>query len=132
MEVCSSSNELNEKEIFWINHYNSTDVNIGYNISFGSQFGWYRGLKHKKESIEKIRLSSLGRKHTDVTIQKLSGDNNHFYGKTHSEETKEKISKSNKGKIAWNKGKPLSEETKEKISKSNKGKESWWKDKVLH
>ncbi len=131
LETCLNIIELNEKEIYWINELKSTDINIGYNISFGSQFGWHKGLKHKEESIEKIRLSSLGRKHSDDTIEKLSGDNNHFYGKTHSDDTKQKISESNKGKVAWNKNLPLSEETKQKISDSNKGKESWWKGKNL-
>ena len=44
-------------------------------------------------------------------------------GKTHSEETKKKISEGNKGRIAWNKGKmsgPHSEEHRKKISKTKK------------
>lgn len=47
------------------------------------------------------------------------GKNNRF-GYKHSEETKKKISISNKGKIAWNKGISCSEETKRKISNTNK------------
>jgi len=129
LETCLNVDELNEKEIFWINKFNSTNVNIGYNVSFGSQFGWYKGLKHKPESIEKIMKASKDRKHNRETIDKLSGENNHFYGKKHSEETKQKISKSNKGRKAWNKGKSLSDETKRKISQSNKGKKSWWDGK---
>lgn len=39
-----------------------------------------------------------------------------------SEETKQKISNSNKGRIGWNKGKHLSEEHRKKISESSKGK----------
>lgn len=48
-------------------------------------------------------------------------------GKHHSDETREKISKSNKGKVmlnVWNKGKPWSEEIKKKISETKKGKPS--------
>lgn len=37
-----------------------------------------------------------------------------------SEETKNKISKANKGKISWSKGKSMKQETKNKISNSNK------------
>ena len=42
------------------------------------------------------------------------GKDNPNYGKTHTEETKKKISEANKGKQSRNKGKPLSEETKKK------------------
>ena len=45
-----------------------------------------------------------------------------MYGKTHSAETRKKISEANKGKAPWNKGKTPSEETRKKISESLKGK----------
>jgi group I intron endonuclease len=65
-----------------------------------------------------------------------SGKNNGFYGKTHTEATREKISKTHKGKKLtdkqkqkisinsnpWNKGGHLSEEIKQKISISKLGK----------
>ena len=43
-----------------------------------------------------------------------------FEGWNHSEETKLKISKANKGKVSHRKGKPLSEEHKRKIGEANK------------
>jgi group I intron endonuclease len=48
-----------------------------------------------------------------------------WLGHKHSDETKRKISKAKMGNIPWNKGKktyPLSKATKEKLSKSHKGK----------
>ena len=36
--------------------------------------------------------------------EKLKGINNHFFGKQHSEESKQKISNKLKGKIPWNRG----------------------------
>ena len=42
-------------------------------------------------------------------------------GRKHSEETKLKISKANKGRIAWNKGKHHTEETKRKLSEALSG-----------
>lgn len=34
IEECDN-NSLNEREVYWINHYNSTDKNIGYNLALG-------------------------------------------------------------------------------------------------
>ena len=50
--------------------------------------------------------------------KKLRGENNPFYGKRHSEETKKKMSEARKNK----KFGPCSEETKRKIAEGNKGK----------
>jgi len=70
---------------------------------------------------------------------KKYGDPNFIMKRTHSEETKRKISEAHKGHICSkktklkmsksskgkNKGKTHSKETKQKISKSNKGKHHW-------
>lgn len=55
----------------------------------------------------------------------VKGKDNHSFGKTISEDHKSIISKANKGRKAWSKGKklgPLTEERKRKISDANKGK----------
>jgi hypothetical protein len=44
-------------------------------------------------------------------------------GRKHTQEAKEKVSKANKGKSPWNKGKSPPEEVKQKISQSNKNKQ---------
>jgi len=46
----------------------------------------------------------------------LKGENNPFFGKSHSEENKKKCGESSKGKLPWNKGIPRTEEEKQKIS----------------
>lgn len=52
------------------------------------------------------------------------GDKNSFYGKHHSEKTKQQISRALLGNVPWNKGKKniYSQETLNKMSNSRKGK----------
>lgn len=59
--------------------------------------------------------SNLGYKKTKEQLDKISGEKHHMYGKSHSKETKEKISNSSKGR-------KISKETRLKISKSHTGK----------
>jgi hypothetical protein len=53
-----------------------------------------------------------------------TGENNSFYGKHHTEESKEKNRAAHKGKPAWNKGIPMSDEQKEKLRQSKSGKKA--------
>lgn len=50
IEQCSSVEELNEREKYWISFFNSTDKSIGYNIMEGGQGGncgtYHRGKDH--------------------------------------------------------------------------------------
>jgi group I intron endonuclease len=55
--------------------------------------------------------------HTGVIVQRFGADN-HFYGKTHTEETRQRISEATKGRFL---GIKLSEETKRKMSECKKG-----------
>lgn len=68
---------------------------------------WNKGTKLQYPSGMK------GRKHTDEARARMSVNNR----KRQSEETKQKISKTLKGKKPWNTGKILSEDHKSKISK---------------
>jgi hypothetical protein len=46
IEECKTQDELNEREKYWIAYYNSTDLQIGYNLSKGGEFtdpSKYRG-----------------------------------------------------------------------------------------
>lgn len=84
LEVCSSKEELNLREVFWIDK-----LNCEYNIAIGGSGG--------DTYTNNPNLTNI--------INKLSGVNNHFYGRKHSDETKAKMSESQKGRKAWNKGK---------------------------
>lgn len=99
---------------------------------------WNRGIPHTQEtkdlmSIKKkgIPLSDEHKKHLSeshkgqkphVTPESIEKNRAAHLGKKLSEETKIKMSKSRKGRSAWNKGVPSSEETKKKQSGSLKGK----------
>ena len=185
LEECSTLEQLNEREIFWIKELDA--INSGYNIAAGgfkNGFTWSEEQKKRyseriknnppnfsKEFIEQQTRdkrgengSMWGKKHTEETkkkmseshkknpamywkgkkqpqemidkrVEKLRGSTwseerrkdyeekgNYFEGKTHTEESKEKIRQSRLGKPSWNKDKPMSEETKKKLSESKKGK----------
>ena len=51
----------------------------------------------------------------------------HHLDKPLSEDTRRKLSKANKGKPTWIKGKHHSEESRKKMSEANKGKNNWTK-----
>ena len=77
-DIAFSKVELDIKEKLHIQLYQSTDNKHGYNNKEGGSNG-----KQNKE-----------------TILKMSGKNNPMYGKKHTEETKNKISNSMKGKYS--------------------------------
>jgi len=69
---------------------------------------YIRTVKHKKEMSRTL-------------AGKMVGIKNPFYGKKHSDVTKEKLSKSHRGTITWNKGIPCSNEMKLELSKKLTG-----------
>lgn len=72
-----------------------------------------KGTKHTKETREKIRNGVL------------ANPNRYWKGKNLSEETKNKLSLSHKGRTSNRKGAKLSEETRKRISLSKKGTKPW-------
>ena len=98
---------LLELEQKWIDFYKIKNVDGLYNISAYSNGSG--GYEVSQETRDKIRKYHIGLKPSIETREKLSrihsGENNSFYGRHHTEESKEKISKSKVGK-------PLHENTK--------------------
>lgn len=92
---CSTREELCVKERFYIEQYNCLDPTVGYNIAPGGEGG--------------------GAPHTLEWRLKHSGEGNGRYHKPVSKETREKISKANKGKVR-------STEFKQKLSAATRGK----------
>lgn len=142
---CSSKEEMNEKEKYYIKLFNSTNLEIGYNIHPGGNAArnpsklhgkknHFYGKKHSPEVVEIIRKANIGNKNakghtkTPEGIEKIR--RTHF-GKKQSIEHAKKSANSRKGikmpdhvkeilkKV--NTGKPLTQETKDKLSLSMRG-----------
>lgn len=99
LEECESLDELNDREAYWIEHYNAVDSPEFYNlVEGGKQFNPMKGRHHTPEAIEKCRLANLGRKYSEERCQQMSetfsGEGNPRYGCTISDEQKEKQRKS--------------------------------------
>ena len=84
---------LCEREIYWIEFYNSTNPDIGYNLTKGGKGSL--GLFPSKESRKKMSNAQTGRRHSEETKEKIALGNR---GKVCSIETKQKISESMTGK----------------------------------
>ena len=118
LEECDNS-KLNEMERFWIKQLNTIFPN-GYNLENGGT----KGVQFHPSTIAKMSEVKKGTKHTDEwkinMSERYSGDGNPFAGKHHSEESRKRISLSNIGRPAWNKGKKMSDEQRQKNIETSK------------
>jgi len=127
---------LCEREKYWIAFYDSTNPEIGYNLTEGGK-GTF-GCHPSEETLEKMSKANkgennpmFGRKgkdnprfnthHTDEACKKMSenhadfsGKNHYLFGKHPSEETCKKMSESAKSKP------PITDETRRKMAESKK------------
>jgi group I intron endonuclease len=69
LDFCNNKDELNEREIYWINEFKSTDKKIGYNISKGGSEGDREaGFKIAKQGVYNYWVEKFG---VDVADEKL-------------------------------------------------------------
>ena len=109
---------LNEKEIYYIKKYNATDPHYGYNILDGGKNSTREFTPHTRMKMSKNHADFSGERNPMYGIklkdvmseeqyakwkQSISlrnrGSGNPFYGKHHTDRTKEIISKANKGRL---------------------------------
>ena len=108
-EILYVGEDYRELEEFILDTIDAKSNPAYYNLINGSF-----NCKFSKEQREKISNSLRGKKASKEAREKMSasrtGEKNHFYGRTHSEETRRKISEAKKGKYvgdeamqhAWN------------------------------
>jgi len=96
--------EAETLEKAYIANWKLMDEQYGYNYAEGGTHP-----RHSDSTRKKIGEKSKGRTHSEAfkrwISDKNSGERNYMYGKHHTAETKQKISKSKKGQISPNKGK---------------------------
>lgn len=145
IEECSTAEQLNEREIYWISFYNSTDPRIGYNLHIGGMntIGTKNGMFDKNQSDKSKKLNSDWHKDRmwftngtqDVFVtqkESLAYIENGFYrgrsrgslkGKQRSVEASRKTSESLKGRHK-------TDEQRKKLSESRSSK-VWITDGVV-
>lgn len=124
-----TQDDINWAEEYFIQHYDSTNSEKGYNLTNGGSVApkteeWKRKVSEKlmghevtQETRDKVSRGNTGKVRTDE-FKKNVGE---FHkGKIVSEETREKLSTLNKGNRNWL-GKKHTDESKQKVSKANKG-----------
>jgi len=127
--TCGAQIDMYERQ--YIRLLKSNEKELGYNVESGGNLKKFVSLETRKKLSETHKGLLAGEKHPMYgKIGELSWN----YGKTHSEETKQKMSKSAKGKkfsaehvknmSLVRKGKEVKEEVRQKISEAMKGKNS--------
>ena len=102
LEFCDVDN-LDDRETYYIDFYESINRENGYNLKTGGQCG----SKYSDETCLKISESLKGHEVSLESREKIrknhadvSGKNNGMYGKQHTDEAKKKVSQANKGRIS--------------------------------
>ena len=152
VEHCTLQN-INEREIFWIDFYKSTNPKIGYNKTFGgdgaNSFELYDNMDELRKKLsdaqkeiwsrpgmrEKISKMHLGRKRPPETSKRISENKLEFYKVQENRDAlREALAKTInsperlKERAEAMKGKRVCELTEESINKIKNSMKSRWED----
>lgn len=113
LEECGET-QLNDKERYYIEKYNTLDRDKGYNLKSGGQdFNSFSDELKNKMSVSikktysdpnrrKIQSENALKQWADPSIKaKIMGENNGMYGRHHTEESKRKMSEKKMGTVSW-------------------------------
>lgn len=94
-DIAYSKEELDQKEIMYIQKFKSNNLEYGYNIESGGSFG-----KLAESTKQKLREINTGKRYSYETNQKKAriGKDNGMFGKNHSKDSINKMSENRKGK----------------------------------
>ena len=112
IDFADTREELNEKEVYYISEYKSLET--GYNMTVGGEGGNTYINKSDDEMREISEKISIALRKNNGNRGQFTGPKNSMYGKHHTPETKERMSKALKGR-------KFSKEHNRKISKYYKG-----------
>lgn len=107
LEVCRDADHLNEREAWWINHLCALAPN-GYNLRLGGKNSQMSETTRRRMSESKLKFhpgrgkplhenTRAGYRNYLATVG-VAGERNPMFGKTHTPETRRKISEAHKGK----------------------------------
>lgn len=131
LESCKTKEELNEREKFWIEFYDSTNKEIGYNIALGGQGGRIFTDEQKIEMgiFERISKAHKNKKQSDEHNTTIINGLNEYYKNSKSKKKAARIAtyteeeKKKRGIGIYKKNHTLlSDEGRQKIIDANLGK----------
>ena len=126
-KIYTNKDDLNNREIYWIEYYNAVKSKKYYNNSCGGEERNWQGFNRAiKLGLKEHHCKR--RKLSEETKKKISKSNK---GKKRTEEQRKQFSESHKGKPAWNKGKKTSLEIRKNYQKHIKVKGLGIKGKVF-
>lgn len=128
--ICQANDkaDLDDKEKYYIQCCKTMNPEFGYNMTYGGEGGAQPFTIRQKISFSlkgRIKSEEEKEKISKALKGKYAAEKHNWWKKTHSDETRNKMSIAQKGNKNHNYGKKASVETKEKMSLSRKGELHW-------